>query len=181
MGTGNGRAESRPERRHRLKTPLIEVAILSPLMNAHAQLRANLVLASRFENIEVAERALVDLCRRAGCADDEEYWLVTALREAVANAVRHGNQQDPDRCVRVAYTISNSTVTIRVEDEGHGFDPADIPDPTDPENLLRPSGRGIFYMRQFMNRVDFGSTAAGGTAVVMVKDLASNDKDHPGV
>jgi serine/threonine-protein kinase RsbW len=150
-------------------------------MNAHAELRANLVLASRFENIEVAERALVDLCHRAGCADDEEYWLVTALREAVANAVRHGNQHDPHRHVRVAYTIADSTVTIRVEDEGEGFDPADIPDPTDPENLLRPNGRGIFYMRQFMNRVDFGSTATGGTAVVMVKDLASNDKDRPGV
>jgi serine/threonine-protein kinase RsbW len=98
----------------------------------------------------------------------------------VANAVRHGNQRNPERLVRVAYLIDNSTVTIRVEDEGDGFDPGTIPDPTDPENLLRPSGRGIFYMRQFMNRVDFRPTAAGGTAVVMVKDLASNDKDRPG-
>jgi serine/threonine-protein kinase RsbW len=148
-------------------------------MSDNSSLHANLVLASRFENIEVAERALVDLCHRAGCAEDEEYWLVTALREAVANAVRHGNQQDPGRVVKVAYEIVNSTVTIRVEDEGEGFDPADIPDPTDPENLLRPSGRGIFYMRQFMDRVDFDSTPAGGTAVVMVKELASNDRDRP--
>ena len=149
-------------------------------MSTNTRLRADLVLASRFENIEVAERTLVDLCHRAGCAEDEEYWLVTAHREAVANAVRHGNRPDPDRLVRVAYTIDNSTVTIRVEDEGQGFDPADIPDPTDPENLLRPSGRGIFYMRQFMNRVDFDSTASGGTAVVMVKDLAAQDNDRPG-
>ena len=148
-------------------------------MNDLTKLHANLVLASRFENIEVAERALVDLCHRAGCAEDEEYWLVTALREAVANAVRHGNQQDPGRVVKIAYEIVNSTVTIRVEDEGEGFDPEDIPDPTDPENLLRPSGRGIFYMRQFMNRVDFDPTPAGGTAVVMVKELASNDSDRP--
>ena len=149
-------------------------------MNADATLRADLVLASRFENIEVAERALVDLCHRAGCEDDEEYWLVTALREAVANAVRHGNRQDPERLVRVAYSIVNSTVTIRVEDEGEGFNPNDIPDPTDPKNLLRPSGRGIFYMRQFMSRVDFGSTATGGTSVVMIKDFASNEKDRAG-
>lgn len=148
-------------------------------MNDLTKLHANLVLASRFENIEVAERALVDLCHRAGCAEDEEYWLVTALREAVANAVRHGNQQDPGRVVKITYEIVNSTVTIRVEDEGEGFDPEDIPDPTDPENLLRPSGRGIFYMRQFMNRVDFDPTPAGGTAVVMVKELASNDSDRP--
>lgn len=157
-----------------------DVAILSLPMRTNTSLRADLVLASRFENIEVAERALVDLCHRAGCAEDEEYWLVTALREAVANAVRHGNRQEPSRLVRIAYTIANSTVTIRVEDEGDGFDPADIPDPTDPENLLRPSGRGIFYMRQFMNRVDFDSTANGGTAVVMVRDLAAQDNDRSG-
>ena len=146
-------------------------------MNTNNKLQASLVLASRFENIEVAERALIDLCRRAGCAEDEEYWLVTALREAVANAVRHGNRRDPERLVRIAYTIDNSTITIRVEDEGDGFDPADIPDPTDPENLLRPNGRGIFYMRQFMNRVDFSPAPDGGTAVRMVRDLAHIDTD----
>lgn len=148
-------------------------------MSPYTKLHANLVLASRFENIEVAERALVDLCQRAGCASDEEYWLITALREAIANAVRHGNRQNPERFVRVAYSIEDSTITIRVEDEGRGFDPKDIPDPTDPENLLRPNGRGIFYMRQFMSRVDFSPTPAGGTAVVMVKELATNDNDHP--
>jgi serine/threonine-protein kinase RsbW len=147
-------------------------------MKDNARIAANLALASRFENIEVAERALADLCHRAGCAEEEAYWMVTALREAVANAVRHGNRQDPERLVRIAYTMEGSKVTIRVEDEGEGFDPADIPDPTDPENLLRPSGRGIFYMRQFMNRVDFSSTPTGGTAVVMVRDLASIDNDR---
>jgi serine/threonine-protein kinase RsbW len=144
-------------------------------MQANNKLTASLVMASRFENIEVAERTLLDLCRRAGCRADEEYWLVTALREALANAVRHGNQQNPDQVVRVFFTIENSTATIRVEDEGDGFDPADVPDPTTPENLLRPSGRGIFYMRQFMNRVEFGPTPTGGTAVVMARDLDQPD------
>ena len=140
-------------------------------MTTDRSLNANLALASRFENIEVAERALLDLCRRAGWPSDEDYWLVTALREAVANAVRHGNKQDPARLVRLEYTVRNSTITIRVEDEGEGFEPGDVPDPTDPANLLRPSGRGIFYMRQFMNRVEFRPTARGGTAVVMERDL----------
>jgi len=147
-------------------------------MATNGKLQANLVLASRFENIEVAERALLNLCHRAGLGGDEEYWLVTALREALANAVRHGNRQDPERHVRVAYVVENSTVTIKVEDEGAGFDPLDIPDPTDPENLLRPSGRGIFYMRQFMNRVEFGRSPDGGTAVLMVRDLAHIDNDQ---
>ncbi len=143
-------------------------------MTSKKTLMAGLVLASRFENIEIAERALLDLCERAGHPSDEEYWLVTALREAVANAVRHGNKQDPDRRVRIEYRIENSTVTIRIEDEGDGFDPADIPDPTDPANLLRPNGRGIFYMRQFMERVEFESIPEGGTAVVMVHDLGKD-------
>ena len=144
-------------------------------MANNGKLMANLVLASRFENIEVAERALLDLCRRAGLGGDDDYWLVTALREALANAVRHGNKQNPDRHVRVAYVVENSTVTITIEDEGAGFDPQDIPDPTDPENLLRPNGRGIFYMRQFMNHVEFSSSPGGGTAVRMVRDLAHID------
>ena len=146
-------------------------------MADNGQLKANLVLASRFDSIEVAERVLLDLCGRAGLGGDHDYWLVTALREALANAIRHGNGQDPARHVRVAYVVENSTVTITVEDEGEGFDPKDIPDPTDPENLLRPNGRGIFYMRQFMNRVDFSPAPEGGTAVRMVRDLAQRDTD----
>ena len=135
-------------------------------------LHAHLVLTSRFENIEVAERTLADLCDRSGCDGDERYWLVTALREAVANAIRHGNRQDPSRSVWVDFTVDDHcVVTIRVEDEGEGFDPATVPDPTDPANLLRPCGRGIFYMRQFMNRVEFSRVPGGGTAVEMVRRL----------
>lgn len=147
-------------------------------MTTAKSLNASLALASRFENIEVAERALLDLCRRAGWPSDEDYWLVTALREAVANAVRHGNRQDPSRLVRLEYSVQGSTVTICVEDEGEGFDPGDVPDPTDPANLLRPNGRGIFYMRQFMNRVEFRPTANGGTSVVMQRDLNTTEGDH---
>ena len=134
------------------------------------------MLASRFENIEVAERALNELCSQAGCEGEEVYWIVTALREALANAVRHGNRAEPERKVRVDCTIEGRTVTIQVEDEGDGFDPATILDPTDPENLLRPSGRGIFYMQQFMNRVEFSRAPNGGTAVLMVKELQPNTR-----
>jgi serine/threonine-protein kinase RsbW len=135
------------------------------------ELQAHLILSSRFENIEVAERTLVDLCVQAGCGGEDEYWLVTALREALANAIRHGNQQDPALKVKVDFAICDCTVRIRVEDEGKGFDPAAIPDPTSPENLLRPSGRGIFYIRQFMNQVEFSRAPHGGTSVIMVRHL----------
>jgi len=96
---------------------------------------------------------------------------VTSLREAVANAIRHGNREDPHRAVTIDCRITPSEVAITVADEGDGFDPSMIPDPTDPANLLRPSGRGIFYMRQFMTRVQFDRTATGGTLVLMQRDL----------
>ena len=74
-------------------------------------------------------------------------------------------------------------MTIRIDDEGEGFDPSRIPDPTQPENLLRPSGRGIFYMQQFMNRVQFSRAPGGGTSVLMVKNLQpttrSADDEEP--
>jgi serine/threonine-protein kinase RsbW len=140
-------------------------------MSQDPAVRAHLVLGSRFENIELAERTLLDLVAQTQCDHDEQYWIVTALREAIANAVRHGNRERPDRKVRVDYTIEGRTVTIRVEDEGEGFDLSQVPDPTQEENLLRPNGRGIFYMQQFMNRVEFSRAPEGGTTVVMVKEL----------
>ena len=131
----------------------------------------HLQLESRFENIEVAERALLELCRKVGCRGDEEYWLVSALREVLANAIRHGNHGDPERVVSVEYAVDDDSFIVTVEDQGEGFDPDEVPDPTAPENLLRPSGRGIFYMRQFMDSVTFDQTRDGGTLVKMVRQL----------
>ncbi len=136
-------------------------------MTVFSPLTAQLALASSFDALEVSERVLTDLCRLAGCDHDTCYWLISATREAVANAVRHGNRQRPERLVRVEYRFENDQVTIRVEDEGEGFDPGAVPDPTLPENLLRPSGRGIFYMRRFMDRVEFSRSPGGGSVVVM--------------
>jgi serine/threonine-protein kinase RsbW len=138
-------------------------------MSVRSALYAHLVLSSRFCNVEVAERALVDLCDQVGLDGDRGYWLVTALREATANAIRHGNRQEPGRRVVIDYQVASSEVTIRIEDEGEGFDPESLPDPTAPGHLLRPSGRGIFYMRQFMSRVDFSRAPGGGTVVEMTR------------
>lgn len=129
----------------------------------------HVVLTSRFANIEIAERAMLDLCTEAGIAGDDCYWMVTALREAVANAILHGNRRDPRRDVRIDLAVRDDIVTITVEDEGAGFSPDGQPDPTDPELLLRPSGRGIFYMRKFMDAVNFRRVPGGGTVVEMTR------------
>lgn len=137
---------------------------------------AHLELSSRYENIEIAERALVDLCEREGFSGDDSYWLVTALREAVANAIRHGNQQRLERKVLVDLWMDGDEIVIRVEDEGEGFDFEAVPDPTEPGYLLQPNGRGIFYMRQFMTRVEFSRASGGGTVVEMARRLENETR-----
>ena len=98
----------------------------------------------------------------------------------MTNAIRHGNRQQPDRVVRIEYRFDGDEVTIRVADEGEGFDPEAVPDPTLPENLLRPNGRGIFYMRRFMDRVEIGRAPEGGAVVTMTRrrDGERSDQDE---
>ena len=134
---------------------------------------ATLSLESRFESIEVAERALVDLFVEVGVGDDEEYRILTALREALANAIRHGHHGRPEELVRVDYRIEADQLSIAVVDQGAGFDAAVIPDPREAENIFKPSGRGIFYMRRFMDEVTFRRGADGGTMVCMNRKLTS--------
>lgn len=134
---------------------------------------ATLNLESRFESIEVAERALVDLFVEVGVGEDEEYWILTALREAIANAIRHAHKGRPEESVRVDYEIEDDQISITVVDQGQGFDSAVIPDPREAENILKPCGRGIFYMRRFMDEVAFRRGPSGGTIVAMKRRLTS--------
>jgi len=89
-----------------------------------------------------------------------------AVEEAVVNGLRHGNREDPAKQVRVRYRVSPGAVLAEVEDEGRGFDPELVPDPTLPENLDRPSGRGLFLMRHYLDRVCF---CGRGNRVVLYK------------
>lgn len=134
---------------------------------------ATLSLESRFESIEVAERALVDLFVEIRVGEDEEYWILTALREAIANAIRHGHHGRPEESVRVEYRVEDDLLSITVVDQGEGFDAAVIPDPREAENILKPCGRGIFYMRRFMDEVAFRRGPSGGTMVAMNRRLSS--------
>ncbi len=142
-----------------------------------ADTHASLLLESRFENIEVAERVLVDMLTEADCGGEDEYWMITALREAIANAVRHGAAGDPGSRVEIGLRLEGLQLTVTVADSGQGFDPDTIPDPTDPQNLLQTSGRGIFYMRRFMDSVEIDSQPGRGTLVTMSRILtAGRDK-----
>jgi len=87
-------------------------------------------------------------------AEKEIFAIKLALEEALVNAIKHGNQMDATRKVHVRYHVSLVGFDILIADEGPGYDPADVPDPTDPENLERPCGRGLFMMRAYMTEVD---------------------------
>jgi serine/threonine-protein kinase RsbW len=131
-------------------------------------------LLSVYENIELAERMLAELCGTANIDEETTYWVGMALREALSNAIKHGNKLNPEKRVQVQMRLHpGDELQIEVEDEGGGFDPAKLGDPTSPENLLRSNGRGIFYMRQFMDSVSFSAGEQGGTRVELIKRLGT--------
>ena len=85
----------------------------------------------------------------------EIFAIKMAVEEALVNAIKHGNQLDPAKSVRVTYRVSPERFEVCITDEGPGFDPNDVPDPTAPENLERPCGRGLLLMRYYMSEVSF--------------------------
>jgi serine/threonine-protein kinase RsbW len=95
--------------------------------------------------------------------ESEIFAIRMAVEEALVNAIKHGNQMDQEKSVRVVYQIGPERFEVRITDQGPGFDPSDVPDPTAPENLERPCGRGLLLIRYYMTDVTFddrGSTIA---------------------
>jgi serine/threonine-protein kinase RsbW len=107
--------------------------------------------------------------------EDALHWVGVAVRESVINAIRHGNRLDADKFVTIEFVVepvaSPTDLIITVVDQGEGFDPDELADPLAPENLLKSSGRGIFFMRSFMDEVDLRRAQGGGMEVRMVKKL----------
>lgn len=131
----------------------------------------HLAIDSRLENIELVQVVLNDTLERLGLDDDVRHWVDLATREAVANAIKHGNEGNSDKRVEVDVSLDGGDVVVTVADQGRGFDPGQVEDPLAPENLLRPTGRGLFYMQRFMDRVDYGRREEGGTVVTLRKQV----------
>jgi serine/threonine-protein kinase RsbW len=130
-----------------------------------------LSLSSRFENIEMAQHLCGKLLEGRELSEETKHWILMALREGVANAIKHGNAQNVSKRVHVEMRVEGDTLEIRIRDEGAGFDPSRDGDPLAPENRLKTSGRGIFYMRTFMDEVRFGRPKEGGMEIVLTKNL----------
>ncbi|MFP4052611.1 MAG: ATP-binding protein [Phycisphaerae bacterium] len=118
-----------------------------------------------YEARQVEQRILEDI-ERLGYSEADVFAIKLALEEALNNAVRHGNRLDATKTVEVRFDADEAEARICIRDEGPGFRPADVPDPTADENLEKPSGRGIMLMRAYMDVVEFNES---GNEVRMVK------------
>jgi serine/threonine-protein kinase RsbW len=127
---------------------------------------------SAFDMLDFVQVVSDHIGRLAGLDEDALHWVSVAVRESVINAIKHGNQSDEDKRVFVEFTALDATtpgITIRVRDEGPGFDPALLPDPLAPENILKSSGRGIFLIKNFMDEMRLQRAPEGGMEMVMIK------------
>jgi serine/threonine-protein kinase RsbW len=130
-------------------------------------------LDSTLESVDSAEELATNMAERAGLEDEDLMKIGMAVRESMVNAVVHGNRYNANKKVRFSVAHTTDRFTIRIADEGEGFDVESLPDPLAPENLLRTSGRGIFLIRSFMDEFDIRRGDAGGMEVTLVKYLVS--------
>ena len=130
---------------------------------------------SRFEVLDFVQVVTDQLAHQLGLDEDATHWVGVAIRESVINAIKHGNREDENKYVFVDLTLkpinAPRELVVSIRDQGTGFDPDALPDPLAPENVLKSSGRGIFFMRSFMDEVELRRAPEGGMEVRMVKRL----------
>ena len=136
-----------------------------------------LQIPSNFELLDVVQVASDRLAVLAGLDEDAIHWIGVAVRESVINAIKHGNREDHAKLVTIEFSMAPmhapTELVVRVVDQGEGFEPQEVADPLAPENILKSSGRGIFFMRSFMDDVVLRRGSEGGMEVRMVKKLAA--------
>ena len=128
------------------------------------------IISSALDNLDLIQT----LTNFMSFDEDSAHWIGMSVRESVTNAIQHGNKLDLSKKVDICFEVRPDRLSISVRDQGSGFRVDEIPNPLDNDNLLKPSGRGIFYIRTFMDEVEFRSLPHGGTEVFMVKKLSAN-------
>ena len=131
---------------------------------------------SVFEMVDFVQIVSDHMGRSVGLDEDSLHWVGVAIRESVINAIKHGNRHDAAKHVFVEFEATTvdlvPELTIRVRDQGEGFEPEEVANPLAPENLLKSSGRGIFLIRNFMDEIELRRPPEGGMEVKMIKKLA---------
>ena len=123
---------------------------------------------------QTVQERIISLLEELRFEERDVFGIRLALEEALVNAIKHGNQMDPDKTVRITCRAAVDRVRIEIEDQGEGFIPADVPDPTADENIERPCGRGIMLMRAFMTSITFNSS---GNCVILEKQRSEPESE----
>lgn len=127
-------------------------------------------LATGVDEALLVQGQIVEWLKERHYSSSDVFGVRLSLEEGLMNAIKHGNHSDSSKRVRVHCDLNDQRVLIEIEDDGAGFDPGQIPDPLADENLEKPSGRGVYLMRQYMTRVEYRQ---GGRLLVMEKHRSS--------
>jgi len=117
-------------------------------------------------HMAVVNDEILALMQQAGYSEKDLFSMRLAMEEAIVNAIKHGNSDDPAKAVQVRYRVTDREVVTEIEDEGPGFDPRTVPDPRAPDNLVCEGGRGLLLMRSYMTWIRYNER---GTCVTMCK------------
>jgi serine/threonine-protein kinase RsbW len=112
-------------------------------------------ISSRPESINIIEKLIDDMRSEHDIHEDAFGNILVAVTEAVNNAIQHGNKYDPNKKVKVTYEMEEETMSFIISDQGSGFDYYNLPDPTAPENIEKPTGRGVFLMKHLADQIIF--------------------------
>jgi len=130
-------------------------------MASKAPITCSMVVASTLLASEGVCHLIMSILEGSGFGKEDVFAVHLALQEAFINAVRHGNQMDPDKEVKIEYLVDSEKFEISVTDEGDGFNPEAVPDPRCEENLYKPNGRGLLLMRAYMDAVEYNEKGNG--------------------
>ncbi len=130
-----------------------------------------LKMASRTENLILVEKLVEDVCDVFNLREDHYGNILIAVTEAVNNAIQHGNKNNPDKKIEILFRSKTNQLCFIVKDEGEGFDFNTLPDPTNPENIEKENGRGVFLMKRLADKVEFSDS---GKTVSLIFNISEN-------
>ncbi|MFC1553012.1 ATP-binding protein [candidate division KSB1 bacterium] len=129
----------------------------------------SMVIPSDLNKLQDVESLAEKVADQAGLSDENKDNLAIAVTEAVNNAIIHGNNSDKNKKVSIDFQIAKNDIKVIIKDEGNGFNPKNLNNPTTPENLYKESGRGIFILRTIMKKVDFDFSSKGTVIIMTMK------------
>ncbi len=132
-------------------------------------MRKEIIINSEIKNLRIVEKAIDEISAEIGISEDNYGKIMVSAMEAVNNAIVHGNKSVAEKVVKIEITHKVNLLKVCVEDEGKGFKPKEIPDPTKPENIENISGRGVFLMSRLADKIEFNEK--GNRVTMSFKDI----------